>query len=152
MTCIFAESHTADHTRHRLGPLDEVYSLCTCGGAGWGGPLPLVTDWPGLYWRRMNLHKWFKVSESAHTHLCPVKTEDRAPIGHGQRVTKNDLAWFSSPSVTGTLLAHQSLKTTRGEPLPHSHTAAVTMAVRIPQTQRTHCRVHLPAPDTICGT
>lgn len=149
MTCTSVESHTADSTQHCLGPFRwSLFSLYLW-RAGWGGLLPLVTDQPGLYWRQMNLHKWFKVSESAHTHTSALWK--RKVMGREQQ-WMNDLAWFSSPSVTGTLLAHQLLKTTRGEPLPHSHTAAITIAVCIPQTQRTHCQVHLPAPETICVT
>lgn len=86
MTCTSAESHTADSTQHCLGPFRWSLLSLYLWQAGWGGLLPLVTDQPGLYWRQMNLHKWFKVSESAHTHTpLPCETE-----GHGQRATTNE--------------------------------------------------------------
>lgn len=123
----FLHSHTQLAVYSAIwAPLDEIYSLSTC------GELSLVRDLPGLYWRRMNLHIWLKVSGSAHAPLPCVKMERHAAVGHGPRATKERSGMFSSPSVTGTLLAHQSLKTTRGESLPYSLTAAITMAVCAP--------------------
>lgn len=153
MTCTSAESHTADSTQHCLGPFRWSLLSLYLWQAGWGGLLPLVTDQPGLYWRQMNLHKWFKVSESAHTHT-PLPCEN----GRSWAESNNEwMIWHGSvpllsPGPSWPTPRPHALKTTRGEPLPHSHTAAITIAVCIPQTQRTHCQVHLPAPETICVT